>query len=678
MKRLNVLFAIGLVIAGCKQNPFPTDGRLVQGELPKLAPALPPLILEFPEQESLYVHEGQKLEFTLGATVPAPGLPIVEIQGMPPGATYDDATRLFRWIPGFNAANDPRDTTMIVRPYTIRFSLSSSENRTTVTSRSMMIVVRDVPQNVSMPLPPAPVILYEGKVHEQQVTVFSSDYPQGPFDLQIENMPVGVEIHRDLTNLAKFKIRYTPSFREVNVLTNTSYSIPPSVEKAITLTAFGPRGINVSGKMTWKILDERQFPTTLLPTKVTQGTSAGFVISAEDVNGEVPPTIIMSPKPTFGIAELKEETRGVGNAVKGINPSVVYSFRWTQIPPDKIGTTQKVRFATCVQQSRNSKSFCKTNEVAISFENETHEPPIIDRTLFPLGTVRYVREQEKITIPVRVRDGEFSTTPPIVKVLPSTLANEVKWANGQLEITGRKAGLKQITLEATSVFSVVKSETFLVEVLPWSWSSVLLFGEGPTDPEVRASSALFESAQVANPVLQLSDPRLTVLRKTVFMGTTALAEPSAIGPMEKLAADITDVVISTPLAGKLEGALGDEMDAIGVRVGNRLADITGYTLEVAPASGLTLPSSPIKLNAGLTGESERPAPVDYNGGLFGTACRSLLFLTKAGETPIPVVQSCKRTAGGRLIVAGIEFGDIVTSPADSRLVKTWLKGLVNQ
>lgn len=97
MNRLKVLFVVGLAIAGCKQNPFPTDGRLVQGEPPKQVPVLPPLILEFPEPEALNVQEGQKLEFIVGATVPVPGSPVISIQGLPPGATFDEASRTFRY-----------------------------------------------------------------------------------------------------------------------------------------------------------------------------------------------------------------------------------------------------------------------------------------------------------------------------------------------------------------------------------------------------------------------------------------------------------------------------------------------------------------------------------------------------------------------------------------------------
>lgn len=678
MKRLSTLLTALLVSTACTQNPFPTSGRVVQREPEKPAPVVPPLILDTPE--TVEVMEGQLSEFAIGASVPAPGKPLLAIQGLPEGAVYDANTGKVSWTPGFQAANDPRDLSVIVRTYPLKLQLSSSEDPVTITQRSTLLVVRDVSRPMKLTVPPEtqPTQLKEGQLHEQTIEVQSEDYPQGPFEIQVKNLPVGAIVQRDLTNPARFKIIYTPSFREVNVNeTFSSFSI--FVDKKLEVSVFGPRGVNATANTIWRIFDVREKAIVLSPVKITQGTSVAFSISAEDPNGEEAPTLSLAPRPNFGLSELKVESTNPGNPARGVNPSTVATFRWTQIPPEKIGTTADVNFKACVKRSRWVKDFCTDQVVKVTFELETHKAPTVDRKEFPLGAIKYVREQEKLSIPIPVRDGEFNNTPPSVKITPDTFNTEVKYVAGRLEIDAKKAGLKQFQLVATSVFGVVQVESFLVEVLPWSWSSVLVFGDSPTTSEVKSTTAFFEEApQVANPVSQLNDRLLLVLRKTAFIGTTAFLEPTVVDFMGKQAMQIGDVAISTPLLDNLEGDLKAEIADLGIVPQARMADLTGYELEVDAASGLQSPTNPIKLAGKLTAESGRPAPIQ-----IGDGCKALLNLKKAGEDPLVVAATCRRKDDGtgkvrNLIIAGFEWADIQTTPTDNRLVKKWMKDLVAQ
>jgi hypothetical protein len=675
MKRLTTLFASTVfLLAACKQNPFPETGRIVQREPDRPAPVVPPLVLDVPE--STEVLEGQVLEIVINASVPAPGKPLVSVQGLPPGAVFSPETMKITWTPGYDAANDVRDANVILRTYPIKLMLSSSEDPVTITSRSTLLVVRDVQQPMTVSVPVDPIMILEGKLHEQTIEVKSVDFPSGPFQLQIKNMPVGVSILRDLTAQNKFKVSYTPSFREVN-FKDTSASWRDFIDKPLEVTAYGPRGTSITANMTWRIKDVREKALLLAPSKINQGTSVSFTVSAEDPNGEEAPSLSLAPRPGFGLAELRTESTNVGNAARGINPSTVATFRWTQIPPEKIGTTADVTIRACVKRSMWAKDLCNDQIVKVTFEQETHRGPVVDRSAFPIGTIKYIRENETERMTLTVRDGEFASTAPSVKINP--VSDEVVWNAGRLEITGKKAGLKQFTLTATSVYGVAQSESFLLEVLPWSWSSVLLFGDSPSNAEVKGTQALFESVQIANPVLQLNDPRLLVLRKSVVIGTSAMIEPSAVAPMEKQAATVNDVLINTPLVGKLDGSLKDEISKFDVKIGTRVADLTGYTLDIASGSGLTRPSDEIKLAGKLTGESATPTPVESKAALFTTAkCKTLLVLKKAGEDDLPVAVSCRRPGKGTLIVAGFEFADIQTSPTDNRIVKKWLASLVAQ
>ncbi len=678
MKRLSTLLTTLLVTAACTQNPFPTSGRVVQRQPEKPAPVVPPLVLDSPE--TVEVMEGQLAEFPINVSVPKPGKPLLSIQGLPAGAVYNPETGKVTWTPTFQDANDTRDLSVIVRTYPLKMQLSSSEDPVTVTQGSTLLVVRDVtrPIKVTLPAPTTPTELKEGKLHEQIIDVQSEDYPNGPFEIQIKNLPVGALVQRDLTNPARFKVIYTPSFREVNV-NETFSSFSVFVDKALEVSVFGPRGVTTTANTTWRIFDVREKAILLSPVKITQGTSVSFTISAEDPNGEEAPSLSLAPRPSFGLSELKVETTNPGNPARGVNPSTVASFRWVQIPPEKIGTTADVVIRACVKRSRWVKDFCTDQTVKVTFTLESHKAPIVDRGEFPLEATKYVRERESISFPILVKDGEFNNTAPSVKILPDTLKDEISYSGGRLIITGKKAGRKQFQLVATSVFGVVQVESFLVEVLPASWPSVLLFGDSPSVTEVKSTSEFFEEVpQVANPVTQQRDPLLLVLRKAAFIGTTAFLEPTVIDSMEKLAAQIDQVVVSTPLLDKLESSLKAELAETGVTVKPRVADLTGYELEIDAASGFQSPLNPIKLAGKATSESASPTPIT-----LGASCKPLLNLKKAGEDPLVIAAKCTRKSSTPakpryLIVAGFEFADIQTTPADNRLVKKWMKDLVVQ
>jgi hypothetical protein len=259
---------------------------------------------------------------------------------------------------------------------------------------------------------------------------------------------------------------------------------------------------------------------------------------------------------------------------------------------------------------------------------------------------------------------------------PDTVLDEVSWEKGQLTLSPKKVGLKQFSLRATSVFGVTQDESFLFEVLPWNWGSVLLLGDGPSEAEVRASGGFFDSVQVANPALQLNDPRLLVERKTAFVTTTAFDEPSVVASMEKLVAGVANIVVSTPSIDKLEGALKEEVAALGITYGSAVKDPATYALEVTPSGGLNAPTNPIRLTGKLNKAAESPLSLV----ITGTACKVHLVLKKAGEADIPVMAECKRSVNtkGVFVVSGIAFADIQVSPADKTIVKNWLSELVAQ
>jgi hypothetical protein len=664
MMNLRWLLSAVLFVAACTQSPYPGTGKIVQFEPKTPDRVFPPYSLDIPE--SVEVFEGQTLDFGIVAMVPKPNQPVVTAIGLPVGATFDSQTLRVNWSPDFQAANDPKDESVILRTFEIKFHLESSDGTDTYIERTTLVVVRDFTRPMKLNVQASPILLEEGKAHEQTISVESEDYPDGRFDIQIKGLPASATVSRDLTDPKRqFKITYTPSFRDV-VIDEGTYGSKPTIDRKLEVSVFGPRGSAVATSMLWRIADVREKPILLLPAQITQGTNVSFSVSSEDPNGEEPPKLSLAPRPSFGLAELKTEATNPGNPARGVNPSVVSTFRWIQIPPEKIGQSQEVNFRACVKTTRFEKALCSEHKVKVNFEAETHLPPIIDRASLPLGKVWYVKEGKTYSAPVPIKDGEFSNTAPTVKILPDM--PEVIWSRGKLEVKPVKAGLKQFSLSATSAFGVTQVESFLMEVLPWNWSSVVVFGEGPNAPEIKATIPLFESVQVANPLLQLSDPRLLVERKVAYLTTGALLEASALPKLETLSTQVTNLIVSTPLLSKLEGALKDEIAALGVSYGTRITDLPNYALEAAAGEVNAFPSDPLKLSGKLGVESASPLPLKAGSD----ACRPLLVLKKAGEADLPVLLGCKRSSGGKLLVGGIELGDIQASSGDSGLLKRWL------
>lgn len=676
MKVLKIaLLAVAVITTGCKQNPWEGRDRVVQAKPPELPPRLPPLTLNAPQ--SVELLEGNTLELPLSPSVPAPGKPMITVKGLPDGAIFEPETSTIHWVADFESANDPRNPAITTRTYPLEFIIASSENPVTVNTFHTLLVVRDVPRTTSLNLPTSAIELTEGQELTQAIAIESEDFPQGPFELHVQNLPVGAAIHRDLANPGRFLVKYTPPFSMVNVSEAFS-SYRTYLDRDLEVEIFGPRGVTAKGKVTWRIYDSRQKPLIRVPSTITQGTTVGFTITTEDPNGEKPPLLSLEPRPAFGVAELRTEAVNNGDRARGINPSVVSFFRWTMIPPEKIGTEYELTFKACVHQNRYSITFCDRKSVKVKFESEQHRAPVVDRSAAPTGNITYLRERETAQMRIGVKDGEFLSVAPKVEITPASAADEVSWSGGLLKIEGKKPGLKQFQLTATSVYGVQKVESFLYEVLPSGWGSVLSFAESPTDPEAKAIIGLFDSVQLANPVLQLLDPRLMVLRKTVTIGTTAFNEAAIVGEMEKQAVLARDVLITTPLLGRLTGALKAELTALGIKAGARVADLVDYEFSQHSNSGLISPALPLKLQGKLTPESAQPTVVESAGP---GDCQALWVLKKTGEADLPLGYTCKRTSGGRIVIAGFELGDLQpmpTVPGDRVLVKKWLTELVAQ
>jgi hypothetical protein len=679
-------------LVGCKQNPLPTDGTLLKERPPVKQAVLPPLLLEMPETVEFF--EGKPGEFEIKATVPTPGLPVVTIEGLPEAAIFDATTGKVTWTPGFQDANNERDPRSAEKAYPLRVFLRSSEDKLTYVQRPLVVLVRDIPRSFKVtypkpagPVTPAPPVfpappvlpavvetLEEGKTIEREIVVQSEDFPKGPFDLRAQGLPEGasLKLAGDGSDPKKYVFSYSPGALTVDLNTVTAVS-EPSVNHTVEFIATDPAGRIAKVDVGFKVKDKRMDPQIAAPEIVEQGlNNIYFTFRADDLNGEVAPKIVPED-PGFGNFVRKRE-KEVGRTPNS-NPWSLSSIHWTDVPADKAGTTHELVFHVCVQKSRNNYEYCTDSKVKVSFTRPEQLPPLVDRKEFPVGVVKYVKQNEaaKFALPVR---GQERPTPakPAVTITPAE--EGISWAANQLSLELKTTGLKQFVLIAKSPFGGSVSEGFLVEALPWSWSKNLILGESPQAEEVKRMQGFVDEAGVANSALQLGEPRTLALRQLLMVGTTGLSPKEVVDSVEQAASKVKHVMILTPLVETLKGPVATELADLKVAFKSRVRNLADYKLEVT-GNTLQRPADAIKLKGDLSAESKEPVPMDLSQVAAGM-CEPLLKLVNSAATPaedLVVAAKCQRKSQGTLVVSGVEWADIELGSNDRGLMKKWMSNL---
>ncbi len=659
---------VALTLSGCQVDPFPADGR-ISPEKPVERPVAKPWGIEVPERMEFL--EGEASEYTIRAHVPSPAMPILAVAELPPGAVFDPATGKLNWEPDFSAGNDPRDPTSESRTYVSRVLLSSSLEPQSVIEKAMMLVVRNSARSVELEWSTPKFELTEGRNFSTTVTVKSEDYPAGPFQFFIGGLPSGVQVARDSRDPSRFKVDYTPGLDLVSRNDSFSGGVFSKTWKAEAVV-IDPSGRKTLTNLDWKVIDSRLEPVISAPASVQQLDDIRLEALSLDPNLEDAP-IVNVARPTFGTLDVTNETSGVTTRT---------SIRWHGIPEDRIGTTSSLEIRACVYGSSWQKNKCFTRSVLVKIEPRAISEPVVDRSRWMLGEVRYLREGSSLRLRIPVRNPNAGASGVSVSIEPESLRSEVQYVSGELVITPTTPGFRQFNINVRIPQGLSRIESFSYEALPRNWSRVLVLGDGLRDPEIAGTLGLVPGAQVVNPLMQDLNDRTLALREAVLIGTSLMSDSAAFAAAKPAIDRVPVVMMQSPKVDQAGPEFWSELGSIGLKLQGRIEAVLGSSfpglalLPVSPASGsgLATPVGKLLLNGGLTTESVNPTLLASTT----SSCRALLNFSYAPVPSLPpyelpLAMKCERY-GKRWIISGVEWADLAAHSAeDQKIVSTWMQ-----
>lgn len=645
---LQLAVSSGIVLAGCKSNPYPQESTIVtiKPEEPRRVEApygfTVPEILEF--------TEGQESKHQIEAWVPEPDEPLISVAGLPTDAKFDSKTKTITWTPSYTAGNPEDKPEILQRTYPVTLKLTAASTPYAVLERKVVFLVKDTPRPIVVKLDNANPTLTENMAFEQRIDVESDDFPKGPFEV-ITDLGLSTTIRR-VANQPRVYLQYMPTYGDSTFWTS----------RDATITVVAPNGVRQAVKTSWKLKDVPQVPMISGATRVKQGPTVSFQLYAEDVNRLGPPTAAIITGPKVGKVKLETEKKN-GSADK--LPSTLAIVNWTDIPESMYGKTQRFDLEFC------SKSACKQAAVDVEVAGWNHTAPLVDRGKWPLGTIQYLRQGGTLKIAVPVKDTEVSTNPVDVTLEPKGVKG-VKWAGGFLEVSPEKVGTLQFNVVATSMYGVRTVESFIVEALSGRWASELILAESTATTEINSIIRLFKKAQVFSPEsLTDLDSRTLALRDTLvvtssIVSTGILADKAFADVLSK----VKNVVVLSPAVGGITG-LATELKNNYVTV-KRLSDFGQAlsTFNITTGRDWTTPDKPIALKGTFSGYSAEPAYFQVKS--YSACDVELIYENKVtGELSAGVI--CPRSTGGKLLISGFEWGDMDLSKDDEDLPMTWIK-----
>tara|TARA_Y100000780_G_C13696027_1_gene422576 strand:+ start:10069 stop:12120 length:2052 start_codon:yes stop_codon:yes gene_type:complete len=662
-------------LMGCDENPYPAgDGVIVETPTLEEEP-LPELSLAV--DDVIEFREGRRGTYLIRGAVAEPGEPIISVEDLPAGATFDEKENLIKWIPDHFAGNDPNDPGIKSRIYPIMVELRSSEDEFRAVRKQVNLLVHDVPQLIKINTARNGSI-DEGKKFSSSFTIENSDYPDGPFKVLLKDMPANIELIADEDDPTKFTMEFTPDFFHVNRETDGQ-----KVKYVGTIFVSNPANHIEEKQFEITVNDIRLDSKLVAPSELVQGLDVSIQVAGYDLNKEVTPKIELlggrADRPQFGTFDFE--------VIKNPeNYSSVLNVTWKDIPPSQNGKTHTLKFKSCVLSFNGSYNNCSYAETEVKFVVRDRKAPLISRSSWPVDELVYIGFNEKLSKNIRVTDREDSKLSPKVEIFPEEMRQYVEWDNGFLTARFDKAGVYQFNLKATSDYNVSSTESFILEVFPEERYKNLIFADSTRDPEVIFYKERFKDMQMMNPAIQQINPRNISGRDMLIITSSTLLDKSIQDKVMAAIDKIDHVVVASPLIENLPPKFYDrlvnkyDMSPIG-----RLSQIPNAPkLEDAKfhfTQHFDVPTNEI----GLLGKSSSAStdPMIFNGGLYDTEknCKGVLGVSETDINPFIIGLSCKRTerlGGGRISILGTEWSDLKTSEDDKQIPVKWFDTLLNE
>lgn len=664
LKKL-VLLAIALNVYSCKQNPYPNDGQLRVVQRQEQRQVEPPLALSV--EDVIEFKEGRYREYQIRASVKDPGKPVIKIDNLPPGAEFDPATFVLKWIPGYFDGNDPADPSIKSRIYPVTIWLRSSEDSVRALRKTINLVVFDSPQVIDVKST-AGTSVDEGVKYSNTFTISNVDFPKGPFKIETSGLPANTNLTKIDENT--YKLEFTPDYYHVNRKTDGGSKMYRG-----KIIVSNPANHTVSKDVDITVQDKRLASKLVTPPNLTQGLDVSFQVVGYDLNKEMSPVVSMtSSRPNFGKFSFQEIKNEESN-------STVLNVFWTDIPPTHNGEEFTLNFKSCVQGEWSSIDNCKESSTKVKILVRDRKAPQIARMDWPAGEMIYLNYGETLTKKIQIRDGEDLSLKPKVEIFPESIRKYVTWSGDALKLNFTEAGVFQFNVKATSDYNVSSAESFLIEIFPKDRNKILFFADSTRDPEVIFYKSTFKNVDIMNPAIQEINIRNLSGRDTLVIGTSSLMDPEVSPMIYKAIEKIKNIVVASPLIDQLpEKFLAKLRDDYGLVTIGRYSQLPNLpplsSMMFAKTSQFANSTSPVFLKQSASVESRDP--MLFNGGLYepNKVCKGVLGLSLNGNNPYVIGVVCNRENGGRVSLLGTEWADLKVSAGDEQIPVSWFNTMI--
>lgn len=673
--KLKLLLSVllGLSLLSCEKDPYPSVGERDLNPVKTPRKVEPQMSITM---KSVYeLDEGRKTNIKIKIDVPR-GDARIEVDNLPPGASYDEATNLISWTPGMFAGNDPKDPTIKSQIYPVTIWLRSTEDLKEAIKKDINLVVYDVPQNLDINGSTSENAT-EGSDFSYEFDIVNPDYPTGPFNVVLSNTPANMRLVKVDEN--NYRMEFKPDYHHVKLTQRSDCRFGSHCKKYESqIIVTNPAGHKTVKDIEIDVLDKRLDVKIVNQKELVNGLDLSFQVSAYDMNGEIAPDLSMtSDEPDYG----KFSTEVIED---DINNTSVMNITWKDIPPTYNGKSFDFKFKACVKTSYSSTRNCNYSATTVKIEVKDRNPPIIVRDSWENGKIQYFKFNERKSFKVFVRDGDsrFNDVSNI-KIMPESMRKYVSYSASSNTITARfsEAGIHQFSLVATSEYNMSSAESFVAEVFDVNRSKTLYFTDSTRDDEVKFYLNTLKNVQMMNPVLQVLNERNLSGRDTLILGTSILKDKNLKTTIENAMNKIENVVIATPLIENMPKSFLDE-----ISVQNRIGiegryDELPNTPKLSELSFVTrfdlpVPSQTVKLK-GLSSD-ESYAPLVFKIGVDRKNCADVLDLTDSKKEKIyKIGLICNRKNNGRYVILGTEFSDILPAQGDEDIAARWLRKMLS-